>query len=393
MSLDDQSDLVDVVAWAEKRPQTSTDHHLFRRAILYSGGRKLKLHAMIDSGLPYNLISQDIIARVGLPGDDQNIPSAQDLNGGGIRLYRRHHMAVEMMGTDNTATLDAAKIYGANITGCKLILGLPWLRKAEPSIKWLTNVVLFKANAIKPVSQEAAAIRAQTTGVRDVSAALLPDTPQESSNSSPAIACVGIEEMASICHREGLEAYMVEWRDTSVPGSSFAADSLVGAIIGALGGERVEDPVLPAKYADFADVFDKRRADVLPEHSQHDLAIEIEDNQVPPFSLTYDHSRTELEVLREYINNMLTKGFIVPSKSPSGALVLFTKKKDGGLRLCVDFRGLNSITKKNKHPLPLIRTLLDLLAGAKQYTKFDIIAAYSALCICKGDEWKTAFWC
>ena len=83
---------------------------------------------------------------------------------------------------------------------------------------------------------------------------------------------------------------------------------------------------------------------------------------------------------------MLTKKFIVFSKSPSGSLVLFTKKKDSGLRLCIDFCDLNSITKKNKHSLPLIQTLLDFFAGAKQYTKVDMIAAYNALHIHKSDK-------
>ena len=98
-------------------------------------------------------------------------------------------------------------------------------------------------------------------------------------------------------------------------------------------------------------------------------------------------------MLCEYINEILAKGFITPSKSPSGAFVFFTNKKNGGLRLCVDYCGLNAITKKNKHLLPLVRMLLDCLAGAKRYTKLDIIAAYNALCIQAGDKWKTVFRC
>ena len=73
--------------------------------------------------------------------------------------------------------------------------------------------------------------------------------------------------------------------------------------------------------------------------------------------------------------------------------VLFTNKKDGGLHLCIDYRSLNAITKKNKHPLPLMKTLLDCLAGAKHYTKLSIIAAYNALRIRAGNKWKTTFRC
>ena len=128
--------------------------------------------------------------------------------------------------------------------------------------------------------------------------------------------------------------------------SSFATDSLMRAIIGVLEGKKVKDLVFLAKYADFANVFDKCQADVLPEDSQYDLVIKIENNQVPSFGPTYDHSRTKLKVFCEYINNMLIKRFIVLLKSPSKALVLFTKKKNGGLCLCIDFYGLNFIIKK-----------------------------------------------
>ena len=90
---------------------------------------------------------------------------------------------------------------------------------------------------------------------------------------------------------------------------------------------------------------------------------------------------------------MLAKGFIEPSKSLSGVLVLFTKKKDSGLRLCVDYQGLNAIILKNRHLLPLIQTLLDLIVSSWFFTKLDIIAAYNSLRIQKGDEWKTVFRC
>lgn len=121
--------------------------------------------------------------------------------------------------------------------------------------------------------------------------------------------------------------------------------------------------------------------DILSKHSQHDLAIKIKRNQVLLFDPIYDHDKPELEVLHEYINNMLKKKFIVHFKSLSGAPVLFTKKSDRGLHLCIDFCGLNAMTKKNKLLLSLICTLLDLLTGAKRYIKINFIAAYNLLCI------------
>jgi hypothetical protein len=67
----------------------------------------------------------------------------------------------------------------------------------------------------------------------------------------------------------------------------------------------------------------------------------------------------ELVALREYIDENLSKNFIRHSKSPTGAPILFIKKKDGSLRMCVDYRGLNKVTKKNHYPLPLISGFLE----------------------------------
>jgi len=102
-------------------------------------------------------------------------------------------------------------------------------------------------------------------------------------------------------------------------------------------------------------------------------------------------SKFEQEVLKEFINENLTNGFIHSISSPHGAPVLFIKKKDGFLRLCVDFRRLNKITKKDQYPLPLISDLLDSLCKARIYTKIDLRHTYHLVRIVEGDEWKTAF--
>ena len=84
-------------------------------------------------------------------------------------------------------------------------------------------------------------------------------------------------------------------------------------------------------------------------------------------------------------------GFIRSSESPFGAPVLFVKKKDGSLRLCIDFRRLNVITRKDKYPLPLISDLLDTPRRARIFTKLDLKHAYHLVRVALGDKWKTAF--
>lgn len=99
----------------------------------------------------------------------------------------------------------------------------------------------------------------------------------------------------------------------------------------------------------------------------------------------------ELQVLRKYLNEQLENGFIRASKSKAAAPVLFAKKQGGGLRFCVDYRGLNSITIKNRYSLPLVRETLSRLSTAKFYSKLEIIAAFNHIRIAEGQEWIAAF--
>src|SRR5690606_13940130 len=99
----------------------------------------------------------------------------------------------------------------------------------------------------------------------------------------------------------------------------------------------------------------------------------------------------ELDQLKEYLTENLAKNRIRPSQSAAASPVLFVPKKDGTLRLCVDYRGLNKITLKNRYPLPLISEILDRASGAQYFSKLDIKDAYYRIRIKEGDEWKTAF--
>ena len=100
---------------------------------------------------------------------------------------------------------------------------------------------------------------------------------------------------------------------------------------------------------------------------------------------------SDVTTLREFIDENTRTGLIRPSKSPCGAPVLFVKKKDGSLRLCVDYWGLNRITHKDRYPIPLIMDLLDAPIKARVYSKIDLRSAYHLVRIVEGDKWKTIF--
>jgi hypothetical protein len=144
--------------------------------------------------------------------------------------------------------------------------------------------------------------------------------------------------------------------------------------------EPSEPPVdlhnLPEEYHDFADVFSKTKAWDLPEHRPYNLKINLEDGAQPPFGPIYSISPLELETFREFIDKNLQAGFVHSSRSPCGAPILFSQKKNGSLQLCVDFQGLNCITKKDCYPIPLTVDLLDAPQTVPIYTKSDLKHTY-----------------
>ena len=153
-----------------------------------------------------------------------------------------------------------------------------------------------------------------------------------------------------------------------------------------------EKVTVPAKYSDFADVFSKKSEEVLPEQigiNKH--AIKLEDDKEPPYGPIYSLGPVELETLKTYIKTNLANGFIRSLKSPVDALILFVRRPNGSLQLCVDYQGLNNLTIKNQYLLLLIGKSLDRLRQAKRFTQLDFTNAHHRMRIKEGDKWKTAF--
>ena len=121
-------------------------------------------------------------------------------------------------------------------------------------------------------------------------------------------------------------------------------------------------------YKDYADIFSEEKIHALPEHSKYDHNIELEPSTTPPFGPIYPLSESELRVLRKYLDEMLVSGKIVISTSPAAAPILFVPKQDSTLRLCIDYRGFNKMTIKNRYPLPLMNELWDRLGKARYFT-------------------------
>jgi len=155
----------------------------------------------------------------------------------------------------------------------------------------------------------------------------------------------------------------------------------------ALGSEGREDRILH----DFKDMFRTSLPDHPPPEREVDHRIDLVEGATPVARPYYRLSYSEMDELKKQLDESLQKGLIQPSKSPWAAPVLFVKKKDGTMRMCIDYRGLNAKTIKNRYPLPRTDDLLDRLHGAKVFSKIDIRQAYNRVKIYPRDVQKTAF--
>jgi hypothetical protein len=199
----------------------------------------------------------------------------------------------------------------------------------------------------------------------------------------PPVSIVGAHAFAHLCNQPGVQLFTMSFSD-------LAPESVE---VSSAGVQESGLSSVPEEYRDLTDLFTQKEADKLPPHRPYDHQIPLEPGATPPFGTIYSMSPAELDIFRKYIEDNLRKGFIRHSQSPCGAPILFAKKPDGTLRLCVDYRALNKVTTKNRYPLPLIGELLDRISRAKFFTKFDVRDGYHRLRMAEGEEWKTAFRC
>ncbi|MBW0526340.1 hypothetical protein O181_066055, partial [Austropuccinia psidii MF-1] len=143
--------------------------------------------------------------------------------------------------------------------------------------------------------------------------------------------------------------------------------------------------VFPSVYHQFLDVFSKVKAEKLPPHCACVHHIKLK-GLLPPVGVIYSLSSQDSDTLRAYISEKVENCFIWPSASSTRAPFLFVKKKDGGLHLCVDYRKLNALTRKNKYPVPHMNQLFTVFNGSFIFSKIYLRGAFNLLRIKEGEE-------
>ena len=283
-----------------------------------------------------------------------------------------------------------------------VFLGMDFLRQTKPSIDWDQCKLTYPTERIPPTSSIRQALafanlsddsKPFESGLRPTRHSRLPSSSSSVSSESSVDSNHASSEVRTAHLSMAARGVDSKHLDAESPPSKPDLSHFF---------DPDEDPddiadilrIVPSQYHDLLDVFSKAKAETLPIHRPYDHTIDLlEETDLPPLGPIYSTSPVESKALKAEIDTLLEKGAIRPSSSNIGAPVLFVKKKEGTLRMCIDYRQLNLRTKKNKYPLPSINFLLEQLAGASTFSKIDLRGAYHLLRVAAGHEWKTTFRC
>ena len=321
--------------------------------------------ALVDSGATGNFISMDLVEKWCLPTEEIPTPIQVRLADGSEIILEETltRLTLSVAGDTDTSVLELDLMVVPNLK-FDLILGIPWLKEANPHVNWALGSIRFNSGSSPTVRND------------EIGDFYLKER----------------DSNFSVCNLTARD--VIEKKEDQRPGQ--AQGELFDK-------ERSSNPsdapltdriALPDKYREFQPVCESKDALSLPPSRTFDLEINLKDDSLqPPFLKIYPLSVKEEEELKNWIDRNLKQGLIRPSRSPAGAPIFFVKKKSGGLRPCIDYRGLNSNTIRDAHPLPLIDDIFSKFSHAKIFTTIDLKGAYNLVRIKEGHEWKAAFRC
>lgn len=310
----------------------------------------------------------------------------------------------------------------------KVTLGLPWTRKHNPLVNWRTLTLTFgdaacfkhcsldrpvTVQALDPLQAEALlreeARMQRIAHVQADSISTSEDLPSQVQ--SDKFELLDFDDFFRVCREEGGACIYAAQMDISpafVGGKEafvslrpmVHSDSVIATKVYDESQIKTDKNGIPDIYKEFEPIFLHQDAPSpeLPPHRPYDLGIDFQPDAngnviLPNIKKIYPMSPAEEAALSDFITKALARGWITESDSPIAAPCFYRPKPNGGLRLCIDYRALNAITKKQHYPLPLFDDLMPKLSKAKLYTHIDLPDAYHLVRIRKGDEHKTAFRC
>ena len=366
---------------------------------------------LLDSGATHNFVSHDYIVRHGLTHLYQ--PDGGFVTFGNETSSSSQNSIVLNIQIGDDYQTRVKAFTGIKSTNHDIILGKPWHFDEQPQVDWQRNCATVRSGTVlsgddtldpsrdrpevqfvsrrqfnrmsKQSDVEVFAIVLTgdvKTGV-DVDVDLDVDVDVDSAQCEALTMARNSTVQQTTSHRSSTH------NSTRQPTSRQSAQPASANRLPPAG--KVNSSELASLLHAFADVFPEELPAGLPPQRHVEHTIPLEPGHKAPAKKLYRMSTYELQELRKQLNELIAKGWIRPSRSPFGAPVLFVAKKDGSLRMCIDFRELNNICVKDHYPLPRTDELLDQLHGAQWFSKLDLRSGYHQVRVANQDIQKTAF--
>ena len=361
------------------------------------------LSVFLDDGCnTLALIDKNFVLKNNIPFRDLSTPVSVSLANdsfGGIISQITEPLTLSIGPHSETISL---LIYNLSVP---ITLGLPWMRLHNPKVNWrdltlsFSDPICSQKGHLHYISRPSYNISfCSSQHSSSFSEPIIPSqTPTVQSSSD--IKLINAASFLRVARKHKLDIYSTRLGITLSNIPTVSIRSVLTTKQYATSEIPMDPRGVPLKYREFEDIFSLKSEPPgpLPSHRSYDLEIDFlrdsagNDLPLPRPGKIYPLSPAEEQTLSEYLTNALDRGWISKSSSPLGAPCFFVKKPNGGFRLCIDYRGLNSITKKNRYPLPLLQDMIDKLSKASIFTHLDLPDAYHLVRIKEGDEWKTAF--
>jgi RNase H-like domain found in reverse transcriptase/Reverse transcriptase (RNA-dependent DNA polymerase)/Integrase zinc binding domain/Chromo (CHRromatin Organisation MOdifier) domain/Integrase core domain len=338
----------------ELKPSSS---HFKVNVNLKGRNRSASVAAMVDCGATALFISKRFVKsnRIRTYLLPREIP-LYNIDGSKNRAGGITHFVRLQLGVGNSD--DWRELLVTDLGPEDVVLGLPWLRSANPKIDWAKGKM-----KIDPGGEQVEEVRAERIAANRQQRRRWSKTKVLEDPSDRLWCAAGYTYSTELAEKAG----------KSKPKRTF-------------------EEIVPKEYRQYAKVFSEAESERLPEHKPYDHSIDLKPETPETIrSKVYPMPVNEQGELDRFLEENLRKGYIIPSKSPIASPVFFIKKKDGRLRLVQDYRKLNEYTIKNRYPLPLASDIINRLQQARLFTKFDVRWGYNNIRIKAGDEWKAAF--
>ena len=318
------------------------------------------VQCFIDSDAETNFVSQSLIKNLQLSKNEKIADEwIEVIDEHSIRFYNRHTLNLNVENSEEVFENLKCEFYAMNMRGYDMILEYSWLNAINPDIIWHIKTWYYRKN-------------------------------HETQRRVLISICSAKEfaQLAMTAQKKNGETYVALLYELLVDEIKFRREFRRSVRCEAL---EVDESELSNFINDLMKAFSKIASDSLNTHDQVEHLIDLVNDKIPKSSPIYNMSQNEFAIIRKYLESAQRKKWIRFSIAQCEAFVLFVKKSDEGLRLCVNYRSLNELTVKNTYFLSLLFEILKRFAHAKHFTKIDIRNAYHRIRIRKNDEWKTFF--